>query len=101
MLSRHKITKNPSQPEHVQWASPNSSTLSLWWQPPRHPNGVIDHYLVTLVLLYDVPKIPASLDFCKERKRGLLEVLRGGRCLVLLLLLEEGGARQGVGRGRT
>ncbi|KAK8400035.1 hypothetical protein O3P69_003018 [Scylla paramamosain] len=58
---------NPSEPENPQWSSPNSSTLKLWWLPPRHPNGVIDHYLVTLVLLLDVPKIPASLDFCMEQ----------------------------------
>nr|WCJ14479.1 tyrosine kinase insulin receptor [Callinectes sapidus] len=64
---------NPSEPENPQWSSPNSSTLKLWWQPPRHPNGVIDHYLVTLVLLLDVPKIPDSLDFCQEQERRHLQ----------------------------
>ncbi|XP_042875215.1 insulin-like growth factor 1 receptor, partial [Penaeus japonicus] len=53
---------NPSQPVGLGWASPKSSELELWWSEPLHPNGEIDHYLVTLVM---VPRANAiSRDFC-------------------------------------
>ncbi|XP_047496458.1 insulin-like peptide receptor [Penaeus chinensis] len=53
---------NPSQPVGLGWASPKSSELELWWSKPVYPNGAVDHYLVTLVM---VPRVKAiSRDFC-------------------------------------
>ncbi|KAG7175446.1 Insulin-like receptor-like 2, partial [Homarus americanus] len=51
----------------------NSSSLEVWWQPPRRPNGVIDHYLVTLTLLLDTLRIPPDLDFCNQQTREYVD----------------------------
>ncbi|XP_071545123.1 insulin-like growth factor 1 receptor [Panulirus ornatus] len=64
---------NPTEPVHLEWASPNSTTLELWWEPPRRPNGQIDHYLVTLTLLPDTPRIPHDFDFCNPETRSYVD----------------------------
>ncbi|ROT79471.1 hypothetical protein C7M84_001807, partial [Penaeus vannamei] len=53
---------NPSQPVGLGWASPKSSELELWWSKPLYPNGAVDHYLVTLVMVPRASTI--SRDFC-------------------------------------
>nr|XP_045585928.1 insulin receptor-related protein-like [Procambarus clarkii] len=57
---------NPSEPVGLRWASRSSSTLDLWWEPPRRPHGVVDHYLVTALALPDHHALPPHLDFCSH-----------------------------------
>nr|XP_045622486.1 insulin-like peptide receptor [Procambarus clarkii] len=64
---------NPTEPVHLEWTSPSSSSLEVWWEPPRRPNGVIDHYLVTLTLLPNTPRIPPDLDFCSQETRAYVD----------------------------
>nr|ANC28181.1 tyrosine kinase insulin receptor [Sagmariasus verreauxi] len=64
---------NPTEPVHLEWASPNSRTLELWWEAPRRPNGQIDHYLVKLTLLPDTPRIPPDFDFCSPETRKYVD----------------------------
>nr|XP_045624829.1 uncharacterized protein LOC123774536 [Procambarus clarkii] len=64
---------NPTEPVHLGWTSPNSSSLEVWWEPPRRPNGVIDHYLVTLTRLPDTHTVPPDLDFCNQDTRAYVD----------------------------
>ncbi|XP_064117241.1 insulin-like growth factor 1 receptor isoform X2 [Macrobrachium nipponense] len=57
---------NPTKPVGLKWDSPDSNSLDIWWDPPRNPNGIIDHYMVNLTLLKEVPMVPPDLRFCEK-----------------------------------
>ncbi|XP_071552518.1 insulin receptor-related protein-like [Panulirus ornatus] len=64
---------NPSEPVGVRWASRSSSTLEVWWEPPRRPHGLVDHYLVTALMLPPAsPTLPPHLDPCSEQVKESL-----------------------------
>ncbi|XP_068201400.1 LOW QUALITY PROTEIN: insulin-like peptide receptor [Palaemon carinicauda] len=64
---------NPTNPVGLKWESRDSSSLDIWWDPPRHPNGIIDHYMVNLTLLKEVPKVPPDLKFCDGETRPYID----------------------------
>ncbi|XP_042888474.1 insulin-like peptide receptor [Penaeus japonicus] len=64
---------HPTEPIGLEWVSRNSSTIALQWGSPRKPNGKVDHYLLTVQLLPDTPRIPTNLDFCKPETREYID----------------------------
>nr|AVU05021.1 insulin-like androgenic hormone receptor [Penaeus chinensis] len=64
---------HPTEPVGLEWVSRNSSTVALEWHPPRRPNGRVAHYLVSLQLLPDTPRIPPNLRFCRPETREYID----------------------------
>ncbi|XP_069958276.1 insulin-like receptor isoform X2 [Cherax quadricarinatus] len=63
---------NPSPPVGVNWASRSSSTLEVWWEPPRRPHGHVDHYMVAALMLPDAHAHPPYPDLCSTHAQKSL-----------------------------
>nr|XP_053652619.1 insulin receptor-like [Cherax quadricarinatus] len=68
----HHRDFNPSPPVGVNWASRSSSTLEVWWEPPRRPHGHVDHYMVAALMLPDAHAHPPYPDLCSTHAQKSL-----------------------------
>ncbi|XP_068200966.1 insulin receptor-like [Palaemon carinicauda] len=69
LIYSHTSPFNPSPPVKLSWAPVSGSELRIWWEPPRHSNGVVDHYMVSAILLPSPPPARKNIRYCDIKDR--------------------------------
>lgn len=59
------LSDNPSVVLDVKAYSSNSSSVTLTWKPPQHPNGVISYYDIMVYYQEDNPTLTTQRNYCR------------------------------------
>ncbi|KAB0790030.1 hypothetical protein PPYR_15663 [Photinus pyralis] len=58
------LTADPSKPYNLKASSTSSDSITLTWNPPQFPNGILSHYLVIAYLESDDPRFISRRNYC-------------------------------------
>ena len=58
----------PSSPVNVQAHATSHNEIVVEWKGPKHPNGLITHYIVDGIREKDSSEFISQRNYCNERK---------------------------------
>ncbi|XP_015788259.2 LOW QUALITY PROTEIN: insulin-like peptide receptor [Tetranychus urticae] len=56
----------PSEPRDLGATVSSSSEIIVHWSPPKEPNGIVTHYMITVTKILPLSEAYSDRDFCSE-----------------------------------
>lgn len=66
----------PSEPRDLGATVSSSSEIIVHWSPPKEPNGIVTHYMITVTKILPLSEAYSDRDFCSERKYIFIRIIQ-------------------------